>query len=157
MKKCDIPIHGLEHCAADRSGWKLTCQAGTWLEKKRFNNQAEGRREKRHLRERTGGTASLSSQPTTISTEAATPAASGSFASHLAACYGQRLLRTLPAVQCPGLSVPLSVLVVVRSLIACHPRLRYCRYRWLSGRGSCSSGLLMVCCWVCPNMKQDRY
>eukprot|EP00058_Branchiostoma_floridae_P013465 XP_002598953.1 hypothetical protein BRAFLDRAFT_79885 [Branchiostoma floridae] len=38
MKKCDI-IYNLEHGGEDRSGWKLTCLAGTRLYTERFNNQ----------------------------------------------------------------------------------------------------------------------
>ncbi|KAI8487939.1 hypothetical protein Bbelb_343870 [Branchiostoma belcheri] len=55
LKKCDIPTQDLEHCAADRSGWRNACMAGSQLYTRRLNELSEARRAKRHLRRERGG------------------------------------------------------------------------------------------------------
>ncbi|KAI8483496.1 hypothetical protein Bbelb_388280 [Branchiostoma belcheri] len=55
LKKCDIPTQDLEHCAADRSGWRSACKAGSQLYTRRLNELSEARRAKRHLRRERGG------------------------------------------------------------------------------------------------------
>ncbi|KAI8495055.1 hypothetical protein Bbelb_270410 [Branchiostoma belcheri] len=54
LKKCDIPTQELEHCAADRSGWRSACVAGSQLYTRRLNELSEARRAKRHLRRERG-------------------------------------------------------------------------------------------------------
>ncbi|KAI8519370.1 hypothetical protein Bbelb_026270 [Branchiostoma belcheri] len=41
LKKCDIPTQDLEHCAADRSGWRSSCMAGSQLYTRRLNELSE--------------------------------------------------------------------------------------------------------------------
>ncbi|KAI8497579.1 hypothetical protein Bbelb_248850 [Branchiostoma belcheri] len=48
----------LEHCAADRSGWRNACTAGLQHYTRRLNELSEARRAKRHLRRERGGTTS---------------------------------------------------------------------------------------------------